>query len=453
MISSKGQSDMGGMKKNRQLFEKAEKLLVGGGCAGGRIHKALGMPFYIDHADGSHIFNVDGEDFIDYHCGAGALLFGWNHPRIKAAVESCISKGFYMNFDSEYTLQFAELFTNLVPTVEKIRLTNSGTEATLAAIRVARAYTGRNLIIKMDGHFHGMHEMIWFNGGCGTDIDEYGETGHIDPAVPGFPRYAEKNVKVIEFNNTDALKHVLKKYRGDVAAVIMEPVNYDCGCVPSTGEYMRQVRELCTSENVLLIYDEVISGLRFRPGSAQGYYGIKPDLSTFAKAIANGFSIALVGGKAEIMDMFNPVGPVVCSGTSSGNMISVMAAIECIKMVLEPGFYDRIEKIERNLCGGLDELFRKHGIEGHVRSQGAQFAFYFGYDDPELDYRLSETVRAYRPDMYRRFTEECLAENIYMFDGGGKTFPQHNGFTIAHSDEDIEITIDKIDKIFKRLKT
>ena len=338
MISSKGQSDMGGMKKNRQLFEKAEKLLVGGGCAGGRIHKALGMPFYIDHADGSHIFNVEG---------------------------------FYMNFDSEYTLQFAELFTKLVPTVEKIRLTNSGTEATLAAIRVARAYTGRNLIIKMDGHFHGMHEMIWFNGGCGTDIDEYGETGHIDPAVPGFPRYAEKNVKVIEFNNTDALKHVLKKYRGDVAAVIMEPVNYDCGCVPSTKEYMRQVRELCTSENVLLIYDEVISGLRFRPGSAQVYYGVKPDLSTFAKAIANGFSIALVGGKAEIMDMFNPVGPVVCSGTSSGNMISVMAAIECIKMVLEPGFYDRIEKIERNLCGGLDELFRKHGIEGHVRSQGA----------------------------------------------------------------------------------
>lgn len=452
VISFEGWSNMDSMKKNRELFKKAEQLLVGGGSAGGRIHQVLGMPFYLDHANGSHIFNVDGEDFIDYHCGAGALLFGWNHPRIKSAVEECISNGFYMNFDSEYTLQFAELFTKLVPTVEKIRLTNSGTEATLAAIRVARAYTGRNLIIKMDGHFHGMHEMIWFNGGCGTDIDEYGETGHIAPAVPGFPRDAEKNVRVIEFNNISALKHVLGKYRGDVAAVIMEPVNYDCGCVPSTKEYMRQVRELCTAENVLLIYDEVISGLRFRPGSAQGYYGIKPDLSTFAKAIANGFSIALVGGKAEIMDMFNPAGPVVCSGTSSGNMISVMAATECIKMVLEPGFYDRIEKIEHNLCGGLDELFRKHGIEGHVRSQGAQFAFYFGYDDPRMDYRLSETVRAYSPDIYRKFTEECLTERIYMFDGGGKTFPQHNGFTVAHSDEDIEITIEKIDKVFKRLK-
>lgn len=440
------------MSKNTDIFEKAKILMTGGGCAGGRIHKVLGMPFYIDHADGSHVFNVDGEDFIDYHCGAGALLFGWNHPRIREAIMRCVDKGFYMNFDSEYTLEFAQLFTKLVPTVEKIRLTNSGTEATLAAIRAARAYTGKNLIIKMDGHFHGMHEMIWFNGGCGTDIDEFGETRTVKPAVAGFPHDAEKNVKLIEFNNIEAVKHVFKKYRGQIAAIIMEPVNYDCGCVMSTKEYMREVRELCDKEGILLIFDEVISGLRFRPGSAQGYYGVKPDLSTFAKAIANGFSLALIGGKSEVMDMFNPVGPVVCSGTSSGNLMSVMVAIECIKMALEPGFYDKIEKTEKILCEEIDGLFKKHDIPGHIRSMGAQFAFYFGYDDPKLDYTLSETVKLYRPEQYRQFTKKCLEENIYMFDGGGKTFPQHNGFTIAHTEDDIAVTLEKTDKIFSSLK-
>ena len=440
------------MKKNLEIFEKAEKLMVGGGSAGGRIHSVLGRPLYLDHASGSHIFTSDGEEYIDYHCGAGALLFGFDHPRIKEAVMECLEKGFYMNFDSEYTVELAELFTKLVPTVEKIRLTNSGTEATMAAIRAARAYTGKNLIVKMDGHFHGMHEMIWYNDGFCTDLDEFGETRKVVPALPGFPEGGENNVRLIRFNDIDAVRHVFEKYRGQIAAIIMEPVNYDCGCVPSTREYMRQVRKLCSQERILLIFDEVISGLRFRPGSAQGYYDVQPDLSTFAKAIANGFSIALVGGKAEIMDVFNPVGPVVCSGTSSGNLMSVMAAIACLKMALEPGFYDEIEQKEKMLCGGLDDLFRKHGVPGHVRSHGAQFAFYFGYQDPELDYTLSETVRLFRPDVYRRFVRESLSEKIYMYYGGDKPFPHHCGFTTAHTEQDIAITLEKMDRVFSRLK-
>lgn len=439
------------MGNSLELFHEAQKRMVGGGSAGGRIHRVLERPMYLDHASGSHIFTADGEEYIDYHCGAGAILFGFDHPKIKEAILKCIEKGFYMNFDSEYTVEFAELFTQLVPTVEKIRLTNSGTEATMAAIRVARAYTGKDLIIKMDGHFHGMHEMIWYNDGFGTDLDEFGETRKVVPELPGFPENANEHVRLIEFNNIDAVKHVFEKYRGRIAAIIMEPVNYDCGCAPSTTTYMRQIRELCTQEGIVLIFDEVISGMRFRPGSAQGYYGIKPDLSTFAKAIANGFSLALVGGKAEIMDMFNPLGPVVCSGTSSGNMISVAAAVACLRMAMEPGFYDKIEEKERMLCGGIDQLFRKHKIPGHVRSQGAQFAFYFGYEDPQLDYRLSETVKHFRPEMYKKFVQESLKEHLYMYYGGEKPFPHHCGFTTSHTKEDITITLEKLDRVFKRL--
>lgn len=440
------------MKESQELFRRARLKMPGGGCAGGRIHRVLERPLYLERAEGSHIVTVDGEEYIDYHCGAGGILFGFNHPRLKEAIRKCVEKGFFMNFDSDYTLEFAELFTKLVPTVEKIRLTNSGTEATMAAIRLARAYTGKDLILKMDGHFHGMHEMIWYNGGVGTDLDEYGEARNVIPETPGFPQGAENHVKLIEFNNPYAVEHAFEKYKGRIAAIIMEPVNYDCGCVPSTKKYMKRVRELCSREETLLIFDEVISGLRFRPGSAQGYYGVQPDLSTFAKAVANGFSLALIGGREEIMDLLNPVGPVVCSGTSSGNLMSVMAGIECLKMALEPEFYDRIEETERMLCGGMDDLFRKHKVPGHVRSHGAQFAFYFGYEEPELDYTLSETVKRFRPDLYRQFVKECLAEHLYFYYGGDKPFPHHCGFTSAHTKEDVEITLEKMDRIFRKMK-
>ena len=302
--------------KSEQIFKEAKEHLVGGACAGGRVNHVLGRPLYLDHADGCRVYDVDGKEYIDFHNGAGAMMFGFNNPRIKAAIEQGIQEGFYMNFDSEHTLELAKLFKQLVPTVDKIRLTNSGTEATMAAIRVARAYTGKNLIIKMDGHFHGMHEMIWYNGGYGTEIDAHGQASDIKAECPGFPESGEHNVKLIEFNNIDAVKYAFQKYKGEIAAIIMEPVNYDCGCVPSTKEYMQQVRQLCDDEGILMIFDEVISGVRFRPGSAQGYYGVQPDLSTFAKAVANGFSLAIIGGKEKVMKMFNPEGPVVCSGTS-----------------------------------------------------------------------------------------------------------------------------------------
>lgn len=438
--------------KSEQIFKEAKEHLVGGACAGGRVNHVLGRPLYLDHADGCRVYDVDGKEYIDFHNGAGAMMFGFNNPRVKAAIEQGIQEGFYMNFDSEHTLELAKLFKQLVPTVDKIRLTNSGTEATMAAIRVARAYTGKNLIIKMDGHFHGMHEMIWYNGGYGTEIDEHGQASDIKAECPGFPEGGEHNIKLIEFNNIDAVKYAFQKYKGEIAAIIMEPVNYDCGCVPSTKEYMQQVRQLCDDEGILMIFDEVISGVRFRPGSAQGYYGVQPDLSTFAKAVANGFSLAIIGGKEKVMKMFNPEGPVVCSGTSSGNLLSVRASVECLKMALEPDFYDRLEAKEKQWGEGVNDLFRKHGIPGHIRTMGAQFALYFGYDDPQLDYTLSETVKYYRGDIYKKFVEAALEEGLYFFCGGVWPFPNHLGFSMAHSRQDLAEALEKMDKAFAKIK-
>lgn len=440
------------MSKSSALFERAQKVMAGGVCAGGRYNHAKGGPTLLDHAEGCHVYDVDGREYIDFHCGSGGILFGWKNPQIEEAILKGVERGFFMNFDTEDTLEFAELFTKLIPTAEKIRITNSGSEATMAALRIARAYTGKNLIIKMDGHFHGMHEMIWFNDMYGTDLDENAETKKVVPDSKGFPKGAGDNVRLIEFNNINAVKHAFEKYRGEIAAIIMEPVSYDLGCMPSTKEYMQEVRKLCDQEGILLIYDEVITGLRFRPGSAQVYYDVQPDLSTFAKAVANGFSLAVIAGKGEIMDMCNPVGPVAISGTSSGNFLSVLAAKECLKMASAPGFYDDIEKKEALFAEGVNDLFRKHKIPGHIRTQGAQFGFYFGYEDPQIDYNLHDTVTNFAPEMYPKFVKEALAEGLHFYCGGAYPFPHHCGFTSMHTQQDLTIALEKMDRIFAKLK-
>ena len=415
------------------------------------MNRILGYPLLIDHADGAHLYTVDGEDFIDYHCCAGACLFGHNNPRLRAAAERALDRGFFMNLDSQFTLEFAKLFTQVVPTVEMIRMVNSGTEATMAAIRLAREYTGRDLIVKMDGHFHGMHEMVWYNHNNYPEIDEYGEVVTV-PDSAGFPEGMEDHVKVIAFNNVEAFEHAVKKYAGKIAAVIMEPVSYNCGCVTSTSEYMHAMRKICDREGILMIFDEVITGLRFAPGSAQGFYGVKPDLSTFAKAISNGFPLALVGGKAEIMQHFNPTGPVICSGTCSGSLMPVMVGIECLKMVLEPGFYDRLEEKRAMLANGLNDLFQKHKINGHINAQGSQCAIYFGYEDMNIDTDVRASMSHFDVQMARKFVTECLNEHLYFHYYGDSRTPHHVGFTMAHSPQDIATSLERFDTVFRRIK-
>lgn len=443
-----------GMEKNLQLFEEMRKHSVGGACAGGRINHVLKHPLILSHADKAHLYTVDGDDYIDYHCSAGATMFGFNHPRIKEAIMTkCIDNGFFMNYESEYTLEFMQLFKQLVPGVEKIRLTNSGTEATLAAIRAARAYTGRDLVVKMDGHFHGMHEMIWYNHDGYPPVDEFGEVTETVPDSEGFPKGIESYVKVIEYNNIDAVKHVVKKYKGQIAAIIMEAISYNSGTVPTTKEYLQEVRRICDEEGIVMIMDEVITGMRFRPGSAQAHFGVTPDLSTFAKAIVNGFSVAVVAGKAKVMDMFNPLGNVVCSGTATGNQMGVIAGIECMKMALEPGFYDHVDKLANILYGGIEDLMKKNGIPGHVRGMGCQGGIFFGYEDPSIDFNLREIHKRFNTDMSREFVKGCLEEKLYFHYYGDGPAPHHIGFGISHTEDDLAITLERMDRVLAKMAT
>lgn len=440
------------MSKNSEIYQEAQQYMPGGVSAGGRKNRIYGQPIYIDHADGSRLYSVDGKEYLDYHCCAGAALFGHNHPKIKEGIQKAISNGFFMNFDSIYTLEFAKLFTQLIPTIEQIRFTNSGTEATMAALRLARGYTGRDLIVKIDGHFHGMHELVWYNHGNFPEVDKYGEVMQVIPDSEGIPDKMNEFVKVILFNDIEAVEHVVKKYNGQIAAIILEPISYNCGCYEGRKEYLEQVREICTREGIVLIFDEVITGLRFRPGSAQVYYGIQPDLSTFAKAIGGGLPLAVIGGKKEIMEHFNPTGRIVCSGTCSATQIAVLGGIECIKMALEPNFYNNIEKTAGKLYDGFNYLFTKHGIKGHVRGVGAQFGIYFGCENPEDDFDLRKVIKSYDVEKGKRFIRECLNNGIYFHYYGDTPYPHHSGFTSVHTEKDIDMTLERIDKIFATIK-
>lgn len=438
------------LDRSKELWEEGKKYMPVGVSAGGRVNVACGMPHYLDHAEGSRLYTVDGQEFIDYHGGSGASMFGHKHPRIRAALEECIEKGFIMNYDTEKTIEFAKNFTTLVPTVEKFRLLNSGTESTMAAIRIARGYTGRDIVIKLDGHFHGMHEMVWYNHNNYPPIND----GVVEtvPDSAGMPKAFTELIKVAESNNLEAVEKLTEQYKGRVAAIIMEPICFNMGCSMMDRDFVHGVRKLCDAEGICMIMDEVITGLRFRPGSAAGYYGVQPDITTFAKALAGGASISLVGGKAKVMDICSPGGIVGVSGTYSGNQLAVYAANACVEMALEPGFYDNIEAVGGKLFSGMEDLMRKHGLPGHVSAKGARFAIYWGYEDPAIDRDLRQSQKLFRRDLANAFINGALDNGLYFHSYWNANIPSHCGFSVQHSMADVDYSLEKMDIVMADMK-
>ena len=439
------------MSNQKLCYENAKKNLVGGCCAGGRHHAIFGQPMFLERANGSKLYDVDGKEYIEYHTSAGTAIYGYNNPRINAAVNKAMSLGSIVHFDTPFHAELAQHISDIIPCAEMVRLGNSGTEVTMAAIRLARAYTKRDIVIKFEGHFHGMHELIWYNHNDKENMDDIGEISNIADTA-GVPDSYGSVIKNVEYNDIEALERVVKRYKDQVACIIMEPIAFNCGCYPARKEYLQQVRALCDREGIVMIFDEVITGFRVRPGSAQGYYGVTPDLATLAKALGGGLPIAAVVGKRKIMECFNPVGKVGSSGTTTGALMSVLASIECMKMVKEPEFFDHLEKIGDMLYSGLNDLFKKHRMPGHVRGVGARFGIYFGVEDPEADYNWRKAMECYDSKTNYKFVTEALSNGLYFHNYGTSPVPPHNGFGLAHTADDINITLNKIDDIFARIK-
>jgi glutamate-1-semialdehyde 2,1-aminomutase len=418
--------------KGEQLFALAQKHLIGGGGAGGRYHPLLKRPLYLARGKGSRFWDVDGKEYIDFFTGSGANFLGHDHPAIADAIRRALEIGVICNGETEYHSRLADLVAEAVPCAEKIRFANSGTEATLGAIRIARGYAKKPKILKFEGHFHGMHELVWYN--CATPPGEVRADGTLAPVpdTDGMPAAFADLVVVVPFNDPGAFERAVAAHGNDLAAVIVEPVSYNQGCIPAQPEFLRLVRDTCTRRGIVLIFDEVLSGFRMCRGGAQEHFGVTPDLCTLAKALGGGVPIAAVCGKADVMAVLNPTGRTIMSGTYTGHLTAVMGAIACQNEIAKPDFYPHINGLAEKLYRGIAEAIRVTGVPGRVQGLGARFGIYLGLTEPVTCYR--EAVRTDRA-METTFILGCVKRGLYLHDYG---HTMHHGFSAQHTQEDID---------------
>ena len=431
--------------KGQQLYESAQQHMIGGAGAGGRYHPLLKRPLYLARGRGSRLWDVDGREYIDFFTGSGANFLGHDHPAIKAAIQQALEIGVICNGETEYHSQLADLVADAVPCAEKIRLANSGTEATMGAIRIARGYAKKPKILKFEGHFHGMHDYLWYN--CAAGVGALRDDGTVAPLPDsdGMPDLLSELIIVVPFNDSDSFEKAIKAHKDELAAVIVEPISYNQGCMPANPEFLREVRWICTQTGIVLIFDEVLSGFRMCRGGAQEYFGVTPDMCTLAKALGGGVPIAAVCGKTDVMSVLNPVGHTIMSGTYTGHLTAVMGAIACQAEIAKPGFYEHINTLADRLYNGIAEALRVTGVPATLQGIGARFGVYFGVTEPVTNYR--QIIRVNR-EMEARFILGCVKRGLYFHDYG---HTMHHGYSSQHTMADIDEALNIIEDTLKAL--
>ena len=425
--------------KSEELYQSAQQHLIGGAGAGGRYHPLLKRPLYLARGKGSRFWDVDGKEYIDFFTGSGANFLGHGHPAISQAIREALDVGVICNGETEYHSQLAALVTAAVPCAEKIRFANSGTEATMGAIRIARGYARKPKILKFEGHFHGMHDYLWWN--CSAGVGAIREDGTVAPLPDsdGMPDAIADLLVVVPFNDLDAFERAVAAHRHELAAVILEPISYNMGCIPADPDFLKGVRRICTEQGLVLIFDEVLSGFRMCRGGAQEYYGVTPDLCTLAKALGGGVPIAAVCGKTEVMSVLNPVGRTIMSGTYTGHLTAVMPAIACQRELAKPDFYPRITRLADRLYAGIREALKVTRVPGVLQGIGARFGLYLGLTEPVTSYR--QAVKTNR-EMEVTFILGCVKRGLYIHDYG---HTMHHGFSSQHTEEDIDQAVSIIE--------
>lgn len=437
------------MNRSDEVFARAREVMTGGVSAGGRYHPSLKKPLLLDSAHGCIMRDVDGQDWIDYHSCSGATLLGFDHPAIRKAVLESVDRGFFINFESPFHERFAALISRMVPSAEKVRLANSGTEATLAALRLARDFTGRKKFIKFEGHFHGMHEFVFYN--WHNRLGAVKPSGEIEKVwdTAGMVSETDELLVIIPFNDIGAFEKAVAAHRGELAGVILEPVMYNAGCIEPRPGYLQQVREITSREGMVLIFDEVLSGFRMHKGCAQGYYGVTPDLTTLGKVVGCGMPVAALVGRTEVMNHLNPVGKVVMSGTYTSSLTAVMGALAGLEILDGEGFYPELNAKAEYFYTRVNELLRAKGVRGILHGLGARFGLYFGLEQPLDDYR--EVARLYNRKAGRRFYELVSRTGLYFHDFGDGLTPMHAGITAVHTKEIFDESLNRLGDVFAQM--
>jgi glutamate-1-semialdehyde 2,1-aminomutase len=423
--------------RSTQLFKEALNSIPGGVNSPVRAFRSVGSdPLFIKKAAGSSIFDEDGNAFIDYVGSWGPMILGHCHPKVVAAIKAAAENGASFGAPTELEITLAEMVIDAVPSIEMVRMVSSGTEATMSAIRLARGYTGRDDILKFSGCYHGHSDSLLVKAGSGAAT--FGV-----PDSPGVPADFAKHTLTATYNDLDSVRALVAANPGTIACIIVEPVAGNMGTVPPKEGFLEGLREICTQEGIVLIFDEVMSGFRVAYGGAQEVFGVTPDMTTLGKIIGGGLPVGAFGGKKEIMSQLSPAGGIYQAGTLSGNPLAMTAGIETLKLLKEDGFYQRLEEKSAFVAEGIAKAAKDAGFPLYSTRVGSMFCAFFS-KDPVYNW---DSAAVCDTKAFAKYFRAMLEEGIYLAPSQFETA----FVSIAHSQDELERTIAAAGKCFKQL--
>jgi len=424
--------------RSHELFERAQLSIPGGVNSPVRAFRGVGgEPVFFRRGQGPYLFDEDGRRYIDYVGSWGPMILGHAHPAVIAAVHEASANGLGFGAPTAVEVAMAEKLRQLMPSLDMVRMVNSGTEATMSAIRLARAYTGRDKIVKFEGCYHGHVDSLLVKAGSGALT--LGE-----PTSPGVPAALAALTLTLRYNDLAQVQQVLQQAGGDIACIIVEPVAGNMNCVPPVPDFLQGLRRLCDDYGCVLIFDEVMTGFRVALGGAQQHYGVTPDLTTLGKVIGGGMPVGAFGGRREIMSMISPLGPVYQAGTLSGNPVAMAAGLATLEHLTQPGFYEQLTKKTQRLMEHLTDHAKAAGISLTTNHVGGMFGVFFSAEKPITRY---EQVMNCNTELFKKFFHGMLDAGVYLAPSAYEA-----GFvSAAHSDEDIEETIKAAAKVLSGL--
>jgi glutamate-1-semialdehyde 2,1-aminomutase len=419
------------------LFAEAQNYIPGGVNSPVRAFKGVGgTPVFVERAEGPYLFGADGRRYIDYVGSWGPMVVGHAHPEVLKAVHDAVDHGLSYGAPTPIETAMAKKLCELVPSLDMVRMVNSGTEATMSAIRLARGYTGRDRIVKFEGCYHGHSDSLLVKAGSGALTLGV-------PSSPGVPVCLAEYTITLSFNDGDGVREVFTRLGGEIACIIVEPVAGNMNCVPPKPGFLETLREVCDAHGSVLIFDEVMTGFRVALGGAQAYYGIRPDLTTLGKVIGGGMPVGAFGGRRDIMEKLAPLGPVYQAGTLSGNPVAMAAGLKTLDLISAPGFFDRLSEKTRYLVEGLQERASQAGIPFAANSVGGMFGLFFTGEKVVDSF---DRVMACDQERFKRFFHAMLDEGVYLAPSAFEA-----GFvSAAHDFEILDQTLQAAERVFSR---
>lgn len=435
------------MISQKEHFEKASGVMPGGVNSSTRFNRAIQSPFYVTLGRGSKVTGIDGKEFIDMCCAHGAGLLGNAHPAVDGALRKASEIGYVNAFETVYHEEMASYIVDTVACADKVRFCSSGSEATMHLIRACRGYTGKDRIIRVEGHFHGYHEMIYIGGQPPEkEFPHNREKPFIESA--GIPAEFAKFIIPVPCNDKEALAEAIHDHGHETALLILEPVNFNSAGIRAEDDYLRFARKLTTENNIVLFFDEIQSAYKKSFSAAQNELGVIPDVTTVGKAIGGGLPLSAFCGRKEIMDCFSPLGNVQHSGTFNAHLVPVLTGLAFMHEASQPSFYEKLQRLEIRFHQGLNRIIEKHELNMVVPNYGARFNILLGRKTPARNY--GETF-CHNNRVFLKILKDCYENGIYFHDYGGG--PAHHGYSIQHTADDIDWVLEVLEKVLLENKS